>query len=73
MFRNNSVHDNNDTTAPGKGTAELGPGSLSALVTITKYGPMRLGDLAADADELDDDSAEALDTDGAHGAPDSAS
>lgn len=29
------------------GTAELGPGSLSALVTITKYGPMRLGDLAA--------------------------
>lgn len=29
------------------GTAGLGPGSLSALVTLVRSGPMRLGDLAA--------------------------
>lgn len=27
--------------------APVGPGSLAALVTLTRYGPMRLGDLAA--------------------------
>jgi len=37
VFRNNSVHDNNDTTAPGKGTAELGPIGTGLVISGGRF------------------------------------
>ncbi len=33
VFRDNFVHDNNDTTSPGKGTAELGPVGTGIVIS----------------------------------------